>query len=596
VASEVDKLIVSIEARTADLQKDLKKASGKVEQFSTKAKGQLSSISKAVGPLGAALASAFSVRAIVNFTMEVVALGDSIGKTADKIGITTDLLQELRFAADRQGVSTGELDKAMEQFIKRVGEVNYGMRDAQMAFEALGIEVEDENGKIKDAERLFYEVADGIDSMENHTDKAATAAKLFGRAGIGMVNVLRGGAGGVRELGTQLRELGGLIDNESVRQAEDLTDAFYNLSAEWDGLTHNTLLKFSPALFGFITGLHTLLELVTTRRPFAGGMLGLFAGVATFWQEYVELVERGLPAQDDQNDSLNTTAEDLAVLNEQLQLYLEMRRQGLADLAREGDTAFDIPEMKPAPQGVPPEALADQLTTELFLENVARKERAFDSFTTSAQAGYNQFWGSLANMDMTGAERFKAIQNAMLQAGLRMIGDLLLATISADQAKIASGAAVAVAAVANTAIEIGSKLASAAASIAGAVADMIRWLVAAMGPFGLGVAVGAVGGLLGMWAGFKKQLGFAKGGILPKGQAGFFEGYGNEVVAPQKDFMRVMAALTGMREHDLRTGTGGGGGSMTFNINTLDPRALPQIIRQDVIPVLNRERKRGRQW
>ena len=41
---------------------------------------------------------------------KMIETADSLAKTADRVGVTTDLLQELRFAASQSGVSTEKLD------------------------------------------------------------------------------------------------------------------------------------------------------------------------------------------------------------------------------------------------------------------------------------------------------------------------------------------------------------------------------------------------------------------------------------------------------------------------------------------------------
>ena len=49
-------------------------------------------------------------------------VADKTANTADKLGITTDLLQELRFAATQTGISTESLETPMARFTKRLGE------------------------------------------------------------------------------------------------------------------------------------------------------------------------------------------------------------------------------------------------------------------------------------------------------------------------------------------------------------------------------------------------------------------------------------------------------------------------------------------
>jgi hypothetical protein len=51
--------------------------------------------------------------------------------------------------------------------------------------------------------------------------------------------------------------------------------------------------------------------------------------------------------------------------------------------------------------------------------------------------------------------------------------------------------------------------------------------------------------------------GFAQGGILPEGKAGFFEGTHNEIVAPEKDFITVVNDLVKQSSIQINGGLGG---------------------------------------
>jgi hypothetical protein len=50
-----------------------------------------------------------------------ISAADAIGKTADKIGVGVEALQELRFAAKESGVEQQTLDMALQRFTRRGG-------------------------------------------------------------------------------------------------------------------------------------------------------------------------------------------------------------------------------------------------------------------------------------------------------------------------------------------------------------------------------------------------------------------------------------------------------------------------------------------
>src|ERR671919_3064798 len=51
-----------------------------------------------------------------------ISAADAIGKTADKIGVGVEALQELRFAAKASGVEQQTLDMALQRFTRRAVE------------------------------------------------------------------------------------------------------------------------------------------------------------------------------------------------------------------------------------------------------------------------------------------------------------------------------------------------------------------------------------------------------------------------------------------------------------------------------------------
>ena len=72
--------------------------------------------------MGGALVAAFGVAAIGRFVKGTLSMADSVGKFADRIGISTTALQEYRFAFDIAGVEQKKLDKGLLEFGKRIAQ------------------------------------------------------------------------------------------------------------------------------------------------------------------------------------------------------------------------------------------------------------------------------------------------------------------------------------------------------------------------------------------------------------------------------------------------------------------------------------------
>ena len=139
--------------------------------------GRFSRMTGEIGRLGrralvAGGAAAAGIFGIANSTAD---LGDDVGKTAAKLGLTNAELQELRYAGERSGVATSTLDSSMLAFTKRLGEAADGTGAAVRGYEALGLNAQAlADMPVADA---MNEVADAMAQIENPTRRNAIAAQ-----------------------------------------------------------------------------------------------------------------------------------------------------------------------------------------------------------------------------------------------------------------------------------------------------------------------------------------------------------------------------------------------------------------------------------
>jgi hypothetical protein len=84
-----------------------------------------------VRTLGGALAGVTTVGGLAALVNRSISAADAIGKTADKIGVGVEALQELRFAAKASGIEQQTLDMALQRFTRRTAEAAQGTRRGQ---------------------------------------------------------------------------------------------------------------------------------------------------------------------------------------------------------------------------------------------------------------------------------------------------------------------------------------------------------------------------------------------------------------------------------------------------------------------------------
>lgn len=224
MSTDFEKLDIVLAARDREYQRTMDRAIRRLEKFERGSKKKLSRTSRHFDMMGAAarrLLPALAALASVNAVRSMVADLDNIGKTADRLGLTTDALQELRAAAESAGVAQNTLDMAMQRFGRRVAEARQGTGEARGVLAELGIELTDAAGNARDIEDVLADVADEMSVMADQTDRNRVAMKLFDSEGVAMVNLLREGADGMARMREEARQMGVVIDEDLIRKAEE---------------------------------------------------------------------------------------------------------------------------------------------------------------------------------------------------------------------------------------------------------------------------------------------------------------------------------------------------------------------------------------
>ncbi len=246
---------ITAQDNTGAAFKSVNKSVGGLSQSVSSLKGALAGVGVAVG-----------IGALIRLSKQSLTAADAIGKTADRLGITTTALQTYRFAAEQSGMSTAELDKSLEGFARRIGDAGMGIGTALPFFKSMNISLKDSNGRMKSTETLLGEVADKMKDMADPTEKISTGMAMFGRVGTKMVNMLQQGSGSLADLREQLVSTGGIIEDKFIREAEQANDSMNRLSKTFGAMTTKLLSGLSPAILKVTDGLLGLMGL----DPLAG--------------------------------------------------------------------------------------------------------------------------------------------------------------------------------------------------------------------------------------------------------------------------------------------------------------------------------------
>ena len=169
---------------------------------------------------------------------------DSTAKLSDRLGITTEALIGMQHGAGIAGVQQDTLNKSLEIFSRRLGEVDMGVGQAKYALDKLGLSYVELIGKSPD--EAIGIVADQINTLGSQAEKAAAANYLFGRSGQQLLNLFEQGSAGIEQYRLETERLGLAFSRIDASKVEAANDSLTRTKAVFTGLFRSATIEIAP--------------------------------------------------------------------------------------------------------------------------------------------------------------------------------------------------------------------------------------------------------------------------------------------------------------------------------------------------------------
>ena len=280
-----EKIVITADDKTArafrSVQRSAKRTADDLAAMSLKMAG--------IATVGVAAAAALFL-----VTKRALDNASALSDAADKIGLGVEALQELRFAAEQAGVEQKTLDMAMQRFSRRVGEAAQGSGELRATLEQYNIAVKDSEGNTRALEDVLGDYADAIANAGSEQEQLRLAFKGFDSEGAALVNMLRGGEDALNAMRMQARDLGTVLDEDMVRQADAAADSLARMNRIIGVNFQRILIAMAPLIeqFGtaFAEAAPHILSAANALIRFIGGPALL--GISALNEEIGELQEK----------------------------------------------------------------------------------------------------------------------------------------------------------------------------------------------------------------------------------------------------------------------------------------------------------------
>lgn len=226
----------------------------------------LAGVTAAVGTLTGAIVE--SGEALLDATVAAAEYGDNVDKMSQKMGISAEAYQEWEAVMQHSGTSMETLKASMKTMASQAQKNNE-------AFQALGI-TEEEVATLSQ-EDLFSKVIEGLQGMEEGTERTYIAGQLLGRGATELGALLNTSAEDTQAMKDRLHELGGVMSDEDVKAAAAFQDSLQDMTTGFEALQRNLVSDFMPSLTSVMDGVSDIFAGDTDK-----GLENISAGVEDF--------------------------------------------------------------------------------------------------------------------------------------------------------------------------------------------------------------------------------------------------------------------------------------------------------------------------
>ena len=239
----------------------------KTKQAFRSVRGNLDQMAKraavVTGALSGMTLAAVAVRGALAPLNESVKRLDDLGKAARRANVAVETLQASRLAAELGGIASSQIDKAFVKLQVTAGEAAKGLKTYKDSFDALGVSVLDTNGRLKDSEILWRETIDALAKLESGTQQTNVAYQILGRVGGGIAQVFKDQGKSIDALIDEYRQLGLIVDDVLVQNAEQTKDQFTVLGKAIDVFTDTAMSPLVDSLGNVAEGLSKVIGEMT---------------------------------------------------------------------------------------------------------------------------------------------------------------------------------------------------------------------------------------------------------------------------------------------------------------------------------------------
>ncbi|MDO4292158.1 MAG: hypothetical protein Q4C65_02895 [Eubacteriales bacterium] len=293
-----------LEKTTAELKNTEQAADGmgdEVEESGKQAQdaeSKFSSFGNVISGIGKALAAAVAAigtaavaagKQLYDMATETASAGDTIDKMSQKIGISKQAYQEWDYVFQLCGTDVTKLQTGMKTLSGVITDAANGSETAAEKLEAVGLSIEDLNGKTQE-EQLDL-VITALQDMGEGAERTTAATDLLGKSATDMAALLNMSSEETRAAKEECEAYGMVMSDEAVAASAAFCDAQTKLQSTFTGMKNSITSDVLPSMTLLMNGLSDLIAgNEKAGEEIKAGVTGIIDSITEMIPQFVGLI------------------------------------------------------------------------------------------------------------------------------------------------------------------------------------------------------------------------------------------------------------------------------------------------------------------
>jgi hypothetical protein len=176
---------------------------------------------------------------------------DKLANTSAQLGESVPNIQSFRYALQQMAnIDAEQADQTLVRMTKTLGEARGGSQQAADTFLKLGLDI---NQLVNmSPTQQFQAIADALANIEDPSQRAAEAVKIFGREGANLLPVFNEGAGAVAAMMAEAESLGLTLSQADAEAVAAMNDELDKIAGQFTLIIDKILVAMMPAISGVL--------------------------------------------------------------------------------------------------------------------------------------------------------------------------------------------------------------------------------------------------------------------------------------------------------------------------------------------------------